>query len=373
MAAKLKMVSISDVHLGHKNTPSSFILANLRVALSDEELSKLNIVWLAGDIFDTLLYLPDTHIGEIQLWIVYFLRQCVKYNITLRILEGTPSHDRKQSNQFIILNTIFNIDADVKYIDKLSIEYISKYNINVLYVPDEWEAETFQTQLQVKELLHHHHLKQVDYAIMHGMFGHQVIAHVPMPFHDAEFYLSIVKKYIMIGHVHQMSRFDRILVQGSFDRLNHGDESPKGYWQLEVYSDNNDNDKITFRNNHNAMVYLTINITGLTEEEVTTKLQVVKDIAVPAHIRVIMERITPNKSLVQSYKDSYVQLRWTIKNAEPKEILNHHIAPIVYTPTPINKNTILNLIMDKLTNDQVNTDVKENTIALLSSLIKEDE
>ena len=58
------------------------------------------------------------------------------YNIILRILEGTPSHDWKQSKLFIHLNDLTKAGTDVKYIDSLSIEYIDKFGINVLY-PDE--------------------------------------------------------------------------------------------------------------------------------------------------------------------------------------------------------------------------------------------
>ena len=73
-------------------------------------------------------------------------------------------------------------------------------------------------------------LTKVDYAVMHGQFDYQLPKHITgMPRHDSQKYLDIVKHYIFIGHIHTHSVYDRIIAQGSFDRLTHGQEEPKGY------------------------------------------------------------------------------------------------------------------------------------------------
>ena len=93
------------VGLGHTRTNTFHVVDNLRKALPDnEETAKLDLILLAGDIFDHLLTLPQEEVDEIQAWITELLAICAKYNILLRVLEGTPSHDWKQSRQFVNLN-----------------------------------------------------------------------------------------------------------------------------------------------------------------------------------------------------------------------------------------------------------------------------
>jgi len=136
-------------------------------------------------------------------------------DICLRVLEGTPSHDRRQSRQFKIVKALLGIEMDLKYVDTLSIEHNEKFDCTFLYLPDEWRGCNEQTKEEVKRLLVQHNLESVDFAFMHGSFPHQLpnIKHIPV--HDPEFYLSIVNKYIFIGHIHVMSQYERILAQGS--------------------------------------------------------------------------------------------------------------------------------------------------------------
>ena len=98
---------------------------------------------LAGDVFDTLLELNSDDVREIKYWVSSLLKFCAAHDITLRVLEGTPSHDWTQSSTFITTANILNLDnLDLKYIDKVEIEYIEKYNIHVLYIPDEINPTT---------------------------------------------------------------------------------------------------------------------------------------------------------------------------------------------------------------------------------------
>ena len=257
----LHLAVISDIHLGHKRNSTSEIIANLRCAIPDDaKTSELDILFLAGDVFDDLLNLPDTDVLEISAWIVNLLYICKKHGILLRILEGTPSHDWKQSQLFLMLEKITNSGADVKYISDLSIEYIERFGINVLYVPDEWDSPE-NTLKQVHELLRAKGLEKVDYAIMHGQFEFQLPAHVKAPKHDSASYLAIVKELIFIGHVHLHSRYDRIIAQGSFDRLSHGEEGAKGHVRAVVYLDGRKD--IIFVENTTAKKFVTIKVTDM--------------------------------------------------------------------------------------------------------------
>ncbi len=262
----LHLAVISDIHLGHRRNSTPEIIKNLRCAIPDNAYtSELDIIFLAGDVFDDLLTLPDSDVIQIDSWIVFLLKMCKKHDILLRVLEGTPSHDWKQSERFTALNDITGTNADVKHIKDLSIEYIDKYNINVLYVPDEWD-NTDSTLSQTHELLRAKGLDKVDYAIMHGQFEYQLPQHITKaPRHDSLAYHAIVKELIFIGHVHVHSRNNRIIAQGSFDRLSHGEEGPKGHVRAKVHS-NGDRD-VVFVENEGAMRFVTVRCTNMSLED----------------------------------------------------------------------------------------------------------
>lgn len=268
---ELKIAVVSDIHLGSRRNETEYIIENLDREFADDiSFSQLDLLVLAGDVFDRLLSLSDSCVYSIDSWIIRLLRLCKKHDVILRVLYGTPSHDRDQSQRFVLLNDEARIGTDLKYIKELSIEYIEKLDVNVLYVPDEWEEDTSKTLSQVKELLKSHSLKSVDFAFMHGSFSYQLPEFVKSPRHDAEQYQKLVDKLIFIGHIHTHSRFGRIIAQGSFDRLAHGEEEAKGHIRVTVRS--KDDFEIVFHENKNAKKYITVECEHLSLEETIRKV-----------------------------------------------------------------------------------------------------
>lgn len=263
---QLHMAVVSDIHLGHRHNSTIDIVRNLKNAFPDNATTgELDIICLAGDIFDDLWYLNDRDLSEVDSWIASLLHVAKKHDILIRVLEGTPSHDWKQSVRFETIKKVTGIDADLKYVKDLSIEYIERFDINVLYVPDEWDS-TETTLKQVHELLRAKGLDKVDYAIMHGQFEYQLPAHIKdIPRHSSEAYLKIVKELIFIGHIHVHTRFDRIIAQGSFDRLSHGEEGPKGHVRARVYK--NGIRDVEFIENVNAKKFVTVRCNNMGLED----------------------------------------------------------------------------------------------------------
>ena len=180
----LEIACLSDIHLGHGLVPTSDIINRLYKALpSNAESDKLDIIFVAGDVFDQLLFLPDAPVLDIQIWIADLFELCHRHNIALRVLEGTPSHDRGQGKQFEMIYLTVGYDRDDKFVDfkyvpTLSIEYIELLDINVLYVPDEWDHDPDITWESVKNLLKDQGLEQVDFAVMHGNFEYHLPDHL---------------------------------------------------------------------------------------------------------------------------------------------------------------------------------------------------
>lgn len=232
MKHDLTYLNMSDIHLGRKNNPTERIISNLYRYFKKyhNKFKTLDMINLNGDIYDRLLTHGSNEAVMITSWLTWLARYCLTYDITLRILEGTPSHDWKQIRAFdkFIADSKEFKDLDFKYVDCLTIEHIDKFDIDILYVPDEWRVNPNDTLLEVHKLLKDNHLDKVDIALMHGNFNYQLPPHIGVTGHIEKDYLDIVRHYIHIGHIHKFSTYNRILANGSFDRLAHGEEENKG-------------------------------------------------------------------------------------------------------------------------------------------------
>lgn len=273
-STKLRILSLSDVHLYHPRVPTDHVIDCLDAVFSEDAAApEIDLIFIAGDLFDRGIPFGDEEVSPIITWQVRFLRFCERHGITVRILYGTPRHDRKQSARFNDLIAELNINVDFKYMDVLCIEYIQKFDLNVLYVPDEWRTESAQTLLEVKQEMAAKGLTQVDVACMHGCFGHQLpqIESVQAKAHNSAEYLKLVRLQIFIGHHHVFSTFEIICAHGSLTRLAQGEEAPKGYVILDI--DRDGSWKRTFVENKAAWTFKTIKANDLTVQEVVKELR----------------------------------------------------------------------------------------------------
>lgn len=348
--SNLKIAEISDIHLGHAKTPASHIVKNLIKAFPDnEDTGELDIIWIAGDLFDRRLSLPDDGVSVIKEWIHVFLRMCKRRDIVVRVLEGTPSHDWKQPKLMVEINENAKIGCDIKYIPNLEIEYIEKFGINVLYVPDEWRTENIKTWYEVKDLLKKHNLEQVDFSIMHGAFRYQIPSNIVDMFetHDADNYLGITKYLIFIGHIHQFSQYKRIISAGSFDRLHHGEEEAKGHVRATVSVDGTFKARLV--ENKSAMTYLTIDTTGASLESVYKRLDVLVA-KIPKHsfIRILADTTDSVFKSGGELKERYPDVSVTFKSNQTKVKIKPIITKDIVKPVNLSPDTILLLMKESL-------------------------
>lgn len=273
---------ISDVHLGHSKTPTKLILRNLsRYAMPrTRETEKLDAIFINGDFFDQMLETTSDDNILIRAWVAQLIRYCKEHDIKLRILRGTRLHDWDQPYMFVEENENHQIGCDLKYISTVHIEHFEDWGINILYVPDEAHTTSAATWKEVQRLMDEKNLKQVQYACMHGAFPYQLPEMAEQSvLHDPVKYESIVEHYISIGHVHQFNPCSKIIPQGSFDRICHGDEGTKGHVRLE-------NNEVIFVENPGAMRYLTLDVCGLDGDEIIDKVAIaLKGHDDPARIR----------------------------------------------------------------------------------------
>lgn len=351
---ELRIASLSDVHLLHKKTPTKHILKNLyKYINNDELLSTIDLLIIAGDLFDSSTTFNDENILEITIFFAILFRRCKRLGVTVLELEGTKSHDMRQGKYLTAINkgVLPDDPLDFHYVDKLDIIYIEKLGINVLCVPDEWRHDTAQTLIEVYELLAKKNLAQVDFAIMHGQFEYQMGAvvkdHVK---HDSRAYLKLVKHLIFIGHIHQYSKMDRIYAHGSFDRLAHGEEDPKGFVKATVYEDGTHTAQ--FIENADAKVYKTIQCkSDDLEANMSRIIKIVSRLPDESAVRVMTTATNPLLQAQKELKDRFPSIHWDFDKIKEKTGAQSHNSPIVrtkYQPLIINPDSISQLVISRV-------------------------
>lgn len=365
---EIKMACVSDIHLGHRSNKTIDIVRRLREAFPDNaETSELDIIFIAGDVFDSLLNLDDNpHIAEIDYWISNLLNICANRNILIRVLKGTPSHDWDQSQRFEIIKQIGNIPCNLKYVDNLEIEYISELDINVLYIPDELESTSEKTLSRVKTLIKSKGLEKVDYAIMHGQFEYQLPEFVKAQKHDSKAYLDLVNGLIFIGHVHKSSQYGRIIAQGSFDRLSHGEEDPKGHMRATRKTDGTHD--IVFIENKKAKKYITISCLYLPIEDAISKIErVVAELPSDSFVRLELNKDHPLTSNMDVLVKMFPLFNWSKLIREEEEVFEElEVVEETFTAITLTSENIPNLLLNRLS-----TKISPELIGLGESILKE--
>lgn len=317
MTKKLRIASFSDIHLGANRTTTPEILAGLYDAFDKNRLyENIDVLVIAGDLFDRLLEVNNEHLTSIIVWMSYVIRQCERKDITLLVLAGTKSHDRDQNELWISTAEAMRSGCKLHYANTLSIEYFKDWDMNVLFVPDNLNPDSAVTWSELEELMEAKGLKKVDFAVMHGQFQHQLpefISEKSPATHKNSNYLNIVEHYIFVGHIHTHSVYDRILAQGSFDRMAHGEEEPKGFLMAEINLRGNvSDDWFKFIPNPKAKKYITINCLGLELDQALVKIaQEIEILSDGEYARIEAEKTSPIFSNMEEVMKIAPLVKWS--------------------------------------------------------------
>lgn len=193
----------------------------------------MDIIFIAGDFFDKALWFSGEDIPAIFTFLLKLFDFCERNNIALRYLEGTPSHDRKQFRSFVPMASKFP-NLDFKYIEEMCVEAFYDLGITCLYVPDEHEGGGEKSQKLIDLKFQELGIEKVSIAMVHSWFKYQVPEVSSATKYDEKFFLDRVIYYTSNGHIHGPSTFDRIVGQGSFDRVAHNEEHAKGGVLFEI-------------------------------------------------------------------------------------------------------------------------------------------
>lgn len=349
-------LNISDIHLFHRTNPTEYICGSIAEYFDDfsdrSRFTKLDMIAIGGDITDDRVDFKSPTVFQFFDIFNRLMKFCVKHEITLRILRGTPNHEYDQSRNLIPMAESFGEALDFRYVDTLYIEHLDKWGIDMLYVPDEWAGSAQKCQEQVLDLLKEKGLEQVDIACMHGMFDYQlpeIAEHILK--HDSSFYLKVVKYFINIGHVHTCVTMDRILPQGSFDRLAHGEEEKKG--GIICYLEPNKPGRFEFIENKRAKIFKTVNVRAKDLDKGLEQVSKVADSLVnESHIRIMTTKDNPIVNSLQSFKVRFPFLYWKLEKKDNvendvKDTFSELIALNTdYTAISITRESVISQVMD---------------------------
>lgn len=317
----MKYIVVSDIHLGHKNTPTEHIIASFNKTILIQSNKDIDIIFIAGDLFDHLLYLNTEEAQRIVQFFHHLLNYCFANDIQLRVLEGTPSHDWYQSAMIAKINDVRKNKVDLLYVKVLDIEHNTKHNKHILYIPDEWCSSQQELELQVNQKLLEHGVSTVDIAILHGAFKYQAQG-IPVKgfLYDEDYFLQLVTGFIHIGHYHVHSALDRIIAQGSLERLAHGEEQDKGYVLV-------DETNYTFIPNPYSYTYKTINVTPAMD---VAKLdRAIYKLPHDSHVRLL---VPDNHPFSEAFKDLKIRYKdYNLKKQSKSKASESNLATYIDT------------------------------------------
>lgn len=368
-----KYLVMSDIHLGHHINKTPYIVNNLNKFFKEyhRDLSNLNTIFIAGDIFDRLLSNSSSDYLLATEWLTDLILHCKNNKIKLRILEGTPSHDWKQAKLITSIIKKLKIEVDYLYIDTLHIEYMKEENIYILYIPDEYKPKAEDTLKDVKKLMKEMKIDKVDIAIMHGQFEYQLPMVKLESSHIENEYLNIVKHYISIGHIHTPSIFNRILAQGSFDRLQHNEEEDKGAMVITIFQDNPDQNTYKFLTNKHSMIFKTIKFKDEDLDVICNRVRKVLDkLPMYSNIKIISENDDILYKSVKILSKEYTGVRIKAERSKKtdttvrlikKEIINNSLV--------ITESNIKELLLKEMDKHNLSKEEYEVMIEELTNLL----
>lgn len=366
-AGAQRMCTISDVHLGHRNTPTWAIIDRLcYYVVNPSFFSQLDALFITGDLFDRLLNLKSDGVSEINEFISRLLRLAKQYNVAIRILEGTPSHDWKQSALIPEQNVNAEIGADLQFVDELSIVEDTTLGLTIGYVPDEWRESHIQTTSEFKSLLATRGYAQVDIILMHGMFTFQVPAHVKIPAFDPDEWIQMARYAIYIGHDHKYKTYGIITVPSSFDRLAHNEEVAKGFLISDIL---NGQIQTYFVENTKAQQYVTLRLVGVEVEEAIDLIERAIAEMGDGRLKLILPSDTTLRThVINRRKETVVDITMEFENVAAEELMAPDGFDLKTDTVNITADNIAGMIARELDHyEDIDWDVMNHEIAYIQA------
>ena len=295
---KYSFLVVGDIHFGYY--PPDLLYKEFNLILDSIDKYKPNCVVIAGDYYDNKLSMASSHSVYSIKAFSNLLKKCEEYNIKLRQIKGTNSHDPE--NQLKNLAQIANSSiCDYKLFLTVDEEELFP-GIKVLYIPEE--------HMDDKDSYYNLYFKNRYQGIFgHGMFvetnfssNNKFKSMRKYPVFNSKEMEEICEGPIVFGHIHTPQRIrNRIQYTGSLVRSRFGEEESKGIY-LTTFDTETKETEFIFIENEITMKYDTIEINPDN----------------PVFSMMINEQISYFKKLVDDYKRDYLRLKINL----PEDMIN---------------------------------------------------
>jgi len=260
---ELKVVIITDLHFDVPSVPVEVLIKHLNKWLHEnrEIIKEADLFIINGDVFHRAVTLMNSNIIDIVNWMVDLLTICKRYNLIVRILDGTCSHDYHQSKIFNPLFKALEL-PNAKFISDITVENISGFDIG--WIPDN-KGTANSVKRQLINAMSMKNVTMLDLLNIHSAFAFnlppQALSKNTL---DEESFTELVTGVILNGHIHTPMKYkDKIITIGSFGTYNHGEEVDKGGLLLTLFKKDNETTYTSkFLKNQNVTVFKTINLSS---------------------------------------------------------------------------------------------------------------
>lgn len=267
-------------------------------------MRRSDALFITGDLWDRAIGGTDlaTEKDESLDWITDLLRQSKRFNTPIRAVKGTPFHDWEQMQWLIKQNDLCEIGADVRYFDDVHLEKDPTLGVWIGYIPDAIRDTPDMVYDELVEKMKTLGCDKIDYILAHGFFDFQNTYGAPA--YDTAKFSEIVRYGIFCGHDHGNKTSLKVWVPGSFERLAHGEEYPKGILNSRVIKGVH---HVTFIENENAAWLRTCRLNDVPDDLLTARV----DAAIVGHaphrdgylgkLRLIINSKTELRSVLNKY------------------------------------------------------------------------
>lgn len=362
-----RMSVTADNHMGNPRV-DAFYMTKTFYELIEPWFVKSDMAVFNGDFFDLAISMADRAAAPIVSLIAKIHLLCEKNNITTRWVRGTIEHDRIQMLIIKELYDVYNHTFDMRYVDTLSLEYIERFDMRVLYLPDNLPYANSQEVMDaVWEKMREKDWDWVDYAFVHGSFDFAIpkMANPKVLFTPSQF--KFVRFQTLCGHIHNGGEEDGVRYTQSSDRLCHNDETAKGFLYL---TNDGEVSNIRFVENEKAHIFKTYNYASEPDSEVIIKHLKRELDRLPADrysfIRIIHPDPHLRRSVINVFKKDYPDVIFSEKAAPtedtPEVLLMDQVIDDISQLTPPTEEVLPNLIKGYLTTKFGSTDLEEDDI-----------
>lgn len=381
---KTKIVAIGDLHFGSPRINSEAQYKRLRNYLYPQ-LTDAQLLLLTGDTYDQLTTVSSSAHRYVFMLICDLLVRARDTGLKIRILHGTFSHDRDQVSVFTKLATA---DVDFKVITEISCEELTGFNngethpLKIVYLPDNLPYKRSSQVIEhIKTVYQCAGWERADILLGHGTFRHALSCAVeclPACTFTAEEMKPLLEKngIAIMGHIHIHSHYDYVYYCGSFDRKNHGEEEPKGYYVFKKDLASNDCWDADFIPNADATLFKTITPQGNTPEELVHSLLSQIKVLFPegfGYVRVIYSEPELRGLYQNVVHQEYPNLVFSgksIKDKDTNELKLDDVSLDVYEAEIPNANNLGELVYSFLEdNKDLGNLTKERLTSALQTLI----